>query len=81
MPMYEYGCGACGGKVEDITAFEKRDALRKCPACGEVMSRLVTAPKIGKPGYQMKAVLTNGQHVKGHFGKDAKRDKSGRRKK
>jgi len=31
--------------------------------------------RTGQEGYQMKAILNSGEHLKGHFGKDAKRRK------
>lgn len=52
-----------------------------CPECGEVMVRAIDAPVIGKSEFQMHAILGNGRHVPGHFGKSAKRNRKSARKK
>lgn len=45
MPLYEYECGKCGKHFEKI---EKLDGphLKKCPACGGRVERLMSAPAI-----------------------------------
>lgn len=75
MPMYSYECSKCAVERELIVSYEERNHPHKCSACGTPMERLLDAPKLGKPAYQMKAVMGNGEHVKGHFGKTAKRNK------
>ncbi len=35
MPIYEYICTACGGKLEIIQSFSEK-AKRKCGECGEL---------------------------------------------
>jgi hypothetical protein len=37
------------------------------------MQRVVDLPMLGKPAYQMQAVLSDGRHIPGHFGKMAKK--------
>lgn len=75
MPIYTYKCKKCGVETERVISYDKRDYALNCQFCDGVLSRLgqLERPTIGKPGYQMQAVLSNGAHVKGHFGKEAKR--------
>ena len=72
MPLYTYEC-SCGAQEEHLLSVSARDSNLKCVSCGSLMHRLIDAPVIGKPAYQMKVVLGSGEHVAGHFGKDAKR--------
>lgn len=34
MPLYEYGCTACGETFEIIASLAERDQKAACPACG-----------------------------------------------
>jgi len=82
MPLYSYRCEneQCGLIEEHVNKWADRDVTYTCPSCESEMHLLgVTMPSklSGKEGYQMKAVLANGQHVKGHFGKSAKRRRRG----
>ena len=70
MPLYTFRC-PCGFEEERMLKIVERDSEFDCPSCGEPMARVLEAPKLGKPAYQMQAVLGTGQHVKGHFGKTA----------
>ena len=77
MPVYTFECPACGCERDHVVSFDERDAgLFECGRCAVAMRRqAVSAFALGKPSYQMQAVLGNGDHLKGHFGKDAKRRK------
>ena len=73
-PIYTFNC-ECGNVLEEICKYEDIPAKKKC-ACGKFAKKqgieLVT---IAKEGYQMKAIMDNGEHIAGHFGKEAKRSK------
>ena len=73
MPIYQYECTKCGREFERVKAIRHRDELELC-ACGGNAKRVPAQAVIGKPGSQMQAVLKNGAHLKGHFGKEAKRN-------
>ena len=67
-------CSSCGKEEEHLVSLEARNTEQiKCSECGELMVRGVDAPVIGKSAYQMKAVMSDGSHVSGHFGKAAKK--------
>jgi putative FmdB family regulatory protein len=73
MPMYTYTCERCHKDTECVVSYDQRDAPIRC-ACGGALRRHGVEPfKTGKPPYQMKAVMSDGSHVAGHFGKDARR--------
>lgn len=55
--------------------YEERDLEYHCPDCQVAMVRVFGAPVIGKPAFQMKAILSTGEKIGGHFGKAAKREK------
>jgi putative FmdB family regulatory protein len=40
MPLYEYACADCGGRLERRQRFSEAP-LRECPTCGGVLSRLI----------------------------------------
>lgn len=75
MPIYTYVCVKCGAEVEAVVSLKDRDQSLIHSCCGGVLNRLAQIERtaLGKPGYQMQAVLADGSHVKGHFGKEAKR--------
>lgn len=80
MPLYTYHCDRCPADVERGVRFEERDDQR-CARCeGELARSGVEVFAIGKPRYQMQAVLAGGRHVKGHFGKAALLDRAKRAK-
>jgi putative FmdB family regulatory protein len=45
VPLYEYECAKCGKHFERIEKFSPPH-LKKCPACGGRVERLVSAPAI-----------------------------------
>jgi len=74
MPLYDFRCRDCGFISEHLVAMEQRDtATVLCGHClgGNMSWVIAQAPVLGKERYQMKAVLNDGQHVAGHFGKSA----------
>lgn len=74
MPLYTYYCSVCGA-FDVLSAVVERNEPKRC-TCGEMALRGgPEGPGLVKPGgeYQMRAVMDDGCHVKGHFGKDAKR--------
>ena len=79
MPIYTYQCSSCGTQTDHLTSYLARDAeWFGCEKCGLRTERVkVQGWTMGKPAYQMQAVLGSGAHVKGHFGKDAARSKKG----
>lgn len=73
MPAYDYECPSCGWSGEIMMVpYEERHS-QACFGCGETLRLGVGFAAIGAEPYQMKAVMRDGSHVKGHFGKDAKR--------
>jgi hypothetical protein len=79
MPIYTYKCQKCGAREEHVVSYDLRDSQFHCSTTGcrgyFARDKGLERPTIGKPGYQMQAVLSDGSHVKGHFGKDAKRNR------
>ena len=50
MPIYEYGCAACGHHLEALQKMADAP-LRKCPECGKSrLRRLVSAPQFRLKG-------------------------------
>ncbi|MGH7144988.1 MAG: FmdB family zinc ribbon protein [Planctomycetota bacterium] len=50
MPTYEYECGACGHRFDQVQSM-RDEPLRKCPACGKkALQRLVS----GGTGFILK---------------------------
>jgi putative FmdB family regulatory protein len=46
MPMYEYECGACGHRFEQIQKFSD-PPVKVCPSCGKrKVQKLVSSPAI-----------------------------------
>lgn len=76
MPRYDYHCAGCGWTGPLIVALARRDE-QHCPGCTGPIVReeiALTGPPNAKGGYQMHGIFgPQGQHVPGHFGKDAKR--------
>ena len=80
MPLYTYHCPPCATETELGVKYEERDEQR-CECCKTPLRRAgVESFAIGKPRHQMQAVLADGRHVKGHFGKTARLDKTKRKK-
>lgn len=72
MPLYDYQCEKCEHVFETMVPLCEVDNARYCAKCGGLLARIVTSPPaLHGEGYQMKAILSNGQKVKGHFGKAA----------
>lgn len=73
MPIYEMKCGKCKEAIDVVCKFDDRDAQTH-DDCGGKLKPLEgrSAPILGKPRYQMKAVMADGSHVKGHFHKAAR---------
>jgi len=44
MPLYEYRCGKCGRKVEELRSAAELDDPVRCPECGGPMKRVLSAP-------------------------------------
>ncbi len=45
MPLYEYQCKKCKHRFDRIQKFSD-PILRKCPECGGVLERLISAPAV-----------------------------------
>ena len=45
MPLYEYQCGACAHRFEQIQKFSD-PPLTACPECGGAVRKLVSSPAI-----------------------------------
>jgi putative FmdB family regulatory protein len=79
MPLYTYECPECGYKEEMLLSVEELETANfPCvkSGCGKKMRKIMDAPNIGKPGFQMQAILESGERVSGHFGKSAKKKSS-----
>lgn len=73
MPAYDYECESCGWTGEILMVPYEERHKQPCFGCGELLKLGVGFRAIAGTPYQMKAVMTDGSHVKGHFGKEAKR--------
>lgn len=74
MPIYTFDCDNCTRTVDVLVSYEDRDGDHNCSVCGGALIRRgVSGFQTGKPRFQTQAVLGNGAHIKGHFGKDARR--------
>jgi putative FmdB family regulatory protein len=56
VPIYEFRCGSCGTRFEELVA---RDASAACPSCGSreverLLSQVFPTPKIGLRGRAAK---------------------------
>jgi predicted nucleic acid-binding Zn ribbon protein len=74
MPIYTYDCTneKCLTSAEAVTSFALRDELVECAKCAAPMQRAACEVfAVGKPAYQMKAIMTDGSRAKGHFGVSA----------
>ena len=45
VPIYDYKCKKCGHRFEKIQRHSER-AVKKCPECGGVVEKLITAPAV-----------------------------------
>ena len=46
MPLYEYQCDACGGRIERIRKFSDPPLDEPCPTCGGHLTKLLSSPAI-----------------------------------
>jgi putative FmdB family regulatory protein len=46
MPLYEYQCDACGGRIERIRKFSDPPLEDPCPTCGGHLTKLISSPAI-----------------------------------
>jgi putative FmdB family regulatory protein len=46
MPLYEYQCDACGGRIERIRKFSDPPLDEPCPSCGGHLTKLLSSPAI-----------------------------------
>lgn len=74
MPIYTYFCRSCGHELERICKYEERLQEVQCPGCGNnVRWQGLELPTFPKDRPKMGAIMSNGDRVVGHFGKEAKR--------
>jgi len=74
MPLYTFVCESCGFEEEALLSVSERNTTdNRCADCGQTMVRRIDAVNFKTDPYQMKAILSDGQHVPGHFGKTAKK--------
>jgi putative FmdB family regulatory protein len=81
MPIYDYVCSACETKEERRVAGKARDD-QWCATCASPLLReeiSTTQPPKVDARYQMKAVMSDGSHVPGHFGVMASKNKGSSR--
>jgi putative FmdB family regulatory protein len=62
VPLYEYECVSCHHRFEKIESYSAPEK-RKCPKCGKVAGRVLTAPAIQFKG--------SGWYVTDYGGKSA----------
>jgi len=74
MPLYEYGCTACGHQFEVIRKFSDPPE-EKCPKCGGAVRKLQSAPafQFKGTGWYVTDYAKSGQ-AEGKAGSDAKKD-------
>lgn len=46
MPLYEYQCDACGGRIERIRKFSDPPLEEPCPTCGGHLTKMISSPAI-----------------------------------
>jgi len=73
MPAYDYHCPSCSWSGELLQVPYENRHKQRCPDCKKRLKLDIGFAAIGPEPFQTKAVLSNGAHVKGHFGKEAKR--------
>ena len=44
MPIYEFRCGSCGRKVEELRPLGTANEPMRCPDCGAAMERVFSVP-------------------------------------
>jgi hypothetical protein len=86
VPIYSYRCRQCGLIEEHVVKYADRDKFMQHEGpngdegpgyksvCGGTLERQgVELFRAAKENYQCQAILANGAHIPGHFGKEAKR--------
>ena len=53
MPLYDYGCCACGCEFEDVRPTEEESGPA-CPECGQESQRLVSAVHLKTNPFPLK---------------------------
>jgi len=67
MPIYSYSCHN-GHELEQVRKISERDQVRQCPECRDVLMRCeVELPAPSREHYSMKAIMSDGSTLKGHF--------------
>ena len=46
MPLYEYQCDACCGRIERIRKFSDPPLEDPCPTCGGHLTKMISSPAI-----------------------------------
>jgi putative FmdB family regulatory protein len=74
MPLYEYGCSACGHQFEVIRKFSDPPE-EKCPKCGGAVRKLQSAPafQFKGTGWYVTDYAKSGQ-AEGKADSDGKKD-------
>ena len=76
MPIYEYACGKCGHRLDELQKITDAP-LVKCPACGKAaLQRLVSAPRFrlkGQGWYETDFKKDKQRNIAGEA--EAKKDK------
>jgi predicted nucleic acid-binding Zn ribbon protein len=85
MPIYEFKCGVCGVVVESLLSIREStlprthsDLVEGEPCSGELVRQLST-PTLGRPSFEGGAVMSDGSHVRGSWGKANRSQKGWRR--
>ncbi len=69
MPIYEYDCGACGTRFEELVFLTSRPKTVICPECksGQVSKRLslIAASANGEHGKSICLRRVHDQHLRG----------------
>ena len=74
MPVYEYACNACGNRFELRQGFDSKPKA-KCPKCGKIAPRMISAPPIVFKGSGFyNTDYKNGTGAKPSEAADAKTD-------
>ena len=75
MPLHTYHCPKCGEQKEHLVNPSEKETFNALCPCGNAMARSgVEMFALGRPPRRRGAILSNGQHVQGHFNQDAPKD-------
>ena len=77
MPLYTFHCPDCECSDEFLLKHaELEGRVETCVNCGgEMVWQGMEKPTLHGPAYQMQTFDSQGRHTKGHFGKEAKRNR------